>query len=33
MNAVREASLPRRWPEGARWGVCFVLGFGFHAPA
>jgi periplasmic protein TonB len=28
MTAVRAS---RRWPESARWGVCFALALGFHA--
>ena len=31
MNAVRDPSTPRRWPEGLRGGIGFVLALCFHA--
>jgi periplasmic protein TonB len=30
MNSVRTARPPRRWPEGLRWGICFVLVLCLH---
>ena len=31
MNAARDTSTLRRWPEALRWGACFALALCFHA--
>ncbi len=30
MTADRAAAAPRRWPDSARWAICFVLALSFH---
>ena len=30
MNATNNSRTMRRWPESARWAVCFALAVAFH---